>query len=381
MTFWQVEPTDPKLLETVSARNAISGAFDISSSHARQQLRRLALGWRACVRADHCDLKAVEGLGLVITRTDAPLATVVAETAASERFARVWSRFRAELEPVAPEALAGLNPPALEEHRRAVEVAVGTELPEDYVAWLALHDGSHTSSGPFGWQVDDLASVIDSKKINDDLTSIDGQHAADADVGIEPRWWHRQWVPFASNGAGDLLCIDLAPTAGGKPGQVLEFLHDSRRRRLVAPSFLEWVARAAADFFEGRFVATEDRTGFFGMLERKSLVGSLASLRVRGEPEDARAERVERELLGNPMQLALQVLPRLRNRSLLVLGPDAMLGLTGIELKNDLVAAIAGKNPGERALAIHRVLDAHPAVTSYVASVDDVAQVIRESGE
>jgi len=376
MTFWQIESKDPTLLESISADFEVAKAFGISFSQAAQHLEHLRLGWRTVVRADRCALNTLDRLGLVIARADVPLAPVAAAPAASQRFARVWNRFRAELEALAPEALAALNPPALEEHRRAVETIFGAELPEDYVAWLALHDGCHESSGPFEWELNDLASVIRSKKVLDGLL-LDDEIFADADEGIEPPWWHRQWVPFASNGSGDHLFIDLKSTVEGERGRVMKYLRDSSRRTVVAPSFLDWVSRNAVDFFEGRFVATEDQTGFFGMLQRTSLVGSLSSLLVRGESEEAHNARIERELLGNPIELAKQVLPRLRNRSLLEY--EGVLSLRGLELMNELVAALNGKKPGERALAIHRVLEAHSAVTSYLATVDDVERAIAES--
>jgi cell wall assembly regulator SMI1 len=31
------------------------------------------------------------------------------------------------------------------------------------------------------------------------------------DRGVRDDWWNPGWIPFADNGSGDLLCLDMAP--------------------------------------------------------------------------------------------------------------------------------------------------------------------------
>jgi len=75
-----------------------------------------------------------------------------------------------------------------------------------------------------------------------------GEFATDTstpDEGIRSDWWHPGWIPFASNGCGDSLCIDLAPTATGVAGQIISMNHETAQRRLLAPSFAQFLNQLA----------------------------------------------------------------------------------------------------------------------------------------
>jgi cell wall assembly regulator SMI1 len=54
-------------------------------------------------------------------------------------------------------------------------------------------------------------------------------------------WWNRKWVPFLQHYGGDLLCVDMDGSFGGKPGQVLYFYHDSEDRIIEFPSLEKWL--------------------------------------------------------------------------------------------------------------------------------------------
>src|SRR5262249_47490208 len=71
------------------------------------------------------------------------------------------------------------------------------------------------------------------------------------DRGIVDAWWHPGWVPFASNGGGDSICLDLAPTGEGQAGQVITMNHESAKRELLAPSFAHWLAALAEAVEDG----------------------------------------------------------------------------------------------------------------------------------
>jgi len=378
MTFWHLEPTDPAPLHLNTAIRALANAFGSSVRTVWQHHSRLELGWPAFIEADSCDVEALEPLHVVVRACDRP-ETVSAAPEAAKELGESWVPFRTALEPVAPEALAALNPPALQVDRRAVERGLGVSLPRDFVAWLALHDGGDSVPGPFDWRITSLASSMRAKNSLDDLPAVDSD-LVEADDGVASVWWHRRWFPFAENGAGDRLCIDLAPTGTGRIGQILEYRHDDGARRLVARSFLQWIDAAAADFYEGRIVATETDHVFFGMVPRAEMKGRLASLRIRGESVQARTDRVEREILSDPLELAMQVVSRLRNHGLLDLVPDARCPspeLYGLHL--DLAEGLRGTRPTERARAIQDVLMRHPAVVSFATTLDDIAMVIAES--
>jgi cell wall assembly regulator SMI1 len=66
---------------------------------------------------------------------------------------------------------------------------------------------------------------------------------ARADAGVRSKWYLADWIPFASNGAGDFLCIDTNPTKKGTVGQIISLEHESPARRLIASSTSEFLAR------------------------------------------------------------------------------------------------------------------------------------------
>jgi hypothetical protein len=162
---------------------------------------------------------------------------------------------------------------------------------------------------------------------------------------------------------------------------VIEYRHDDSPRRRLAPSFSAWIGRVAAEIEDGTLVATEDDGVFFGLLPRASPTGSLASLRVRGEPAGAHDERVDREILGDPLQLAMQVVPRLRRAGRLKLvadaqGPSPLL----FGLYQSIAAALAPvREPAGRPPAILAALRTSPAVAAVSATHEDVSRVIAES--
>lgn len=249
-------------------------------------------------------------------------------------------------------------------------------LPEDYVAWLALHDGAG-APGPFPWKLNSLAEAMASKQLGDELaTEMDLSNLdVSADVGLEPVWWHPKWLPIVNSGSGDSLCLDLAPTAAGQAGQVIEFLHDEGRRRLVSPSFLGWLESIAAGINDGSLVATDGSDeAFAGVLPRSALTGSLADLRIRGESESDWLQRIQREIVANPMRLAQELLPRLQSLGLLSLDPSvSSLGPSRFTLLQSIANAVeTTPSPEARDDAIVRALRANPLVRALTAGPEDL---------
>lgn len=59
------------------------------------------------------------------------------------------------------------------------------------------------------------------------------------DAGIRPDWWNPKWLPIASDGGGNSLCVDMAPAKGGAAGQVILHRHDDASRSRIAGGFQE----------------------------------------------------------------------------------------------------------------------------------------------
>ncbi|MDG3007320.1 SMI1/KNR4 family protein [Paludisphaera mucosa] len=72
--------------------------------------------------------------------------------------------------------------------------------------------------------------------------------------------WNARWVPFMAHHGGDLLCVDMDGSFGGKPGQLLYFYHDSEDRVIRFPSLEKWLEAFVTTLESGMW--EEDEYGF-----------------------------------------------------------------------------------------------------------------------
>ena len=77
-----------------------------------------------------------------------------------------------------------------------------------------------------------LEAITNTKEMLDKMIGIDFDN---------PKWWRRGWIPFLSNGGGDLLCLDLTAEDGGTEGQLIAFWHDDEEREIEFNSMGEWL--------------------------------------------------------------------------------------------------------------------------------------------
>ena len=158
-----------------------------------------------------------------------------------------WERLEAWLETHNPVLLADLNPPASDADIRELEQKLGVKLPMDFVECLKVHDGQREKSG---WLFDgkefmSTRNILMSWSAWGDLLEdgdFDGKISRPV-IGIQSGWWIKEWVPFATNGSGDYLCIDLSPSGNGNSGQVIKVFHDVPDRTLDAICFSAWFDR------------------------------------------------------------------------------------------------------------------------------------------
>lgn len=155
-----------------------------------------------------------------------------------------WKRLEAWLQANEEKILVDLNPPATTIELQGMERKLGYDLPLDYLECLKVHAGQ---KGKATWLFNEneflsIPNVLMSWTAWNDLAEagyLDGLKAK-PDEGIQSVWWSKSWIPFASNGGGDFLCLDMAPSSTGGRGQVIEIFHDVAIRSLVAPSFKNW---------------------------------------------------------------------------------------------------------------------------------------------
>jgi cell wall assembly regulator SMI1 len=177
----------------------------------------------------------------------------------------IWDRIHSWLREHAPTILESLNPGASAEQVSAAEEALGVTFPADVRETYRLHDGQGpwASGYPpaflYGWEWLSLERVVEDWNVWKGLLD-EGQFGGwtvEAAAGVREVWWHPGWVPLTDGPGGDHHCLDLAPAAGGKVGQVISMWHDYEDRSRLAWSFAEWLGAFADQLEEGRWGVNE----------------------------------------------------------------------------------------------------------------------------
>ena len=102
-----------------------------------------------------------------------------------------------------------------------LKAALERKLPDDYLAWRALHDGGEgdLGGGPFPWGVLSLARSAQAMHRQKDLAKMmKGYRVEDDDERVRPVFWDKGWFPSSDSGGGDYKCLDVAPTKAGVKG-------------------------------------------------------------------------------------------------------------------------------------------------------------------
>jgi cell wall assembly regulator SMI1 len=69
------------------------------------------------------------------------------------------------------------------------------------------------------------------------------------------------WVPFADDGGGNFLGLDLAPDEDGTAGQVIVYGREEDVKYVLAPSFGAYLYHVAKELKRGNFVLEEEEPG------------------------------------------------------------------------------------------------------------------------
>jgi cell wall assembly regulator SMI1 len=162
-----------------------------------------------------------------------------------------------------------VRPPAAAGQVAAAEDAIGRRLPADLAAlyllsdgqvdWIDLVSGVHGDKNRrrgrwagslfgAGWTFNSLEELQTQYRSWADIRAYytPGELADDFDSVVEvrgddpvkPIYTCADWIPFATDGGGNSLAVDLAPEPGGGDGQVIVIGSDEDMRRVVAPSVL-----------------------------------------------------------------------------------------------------------------------------------------------
>lgn len=162
-----------------------------------------------------------------------------------------------------PSYHAKLLPGASASRIAALERRVGSALPPLLKEMLTWRDGAGWARDGAGWvDVGDKENLacegmwMSIEEITEVMTMLDDMTMVDE--WERDNWWCVGWVPFLQTIGDDCLCVDLVGSFGGRPGQVLEFVHDDGWRPIRHRSFDAWLQTFVEALEAGLLTADED---------------------------------------------------------------------------------------------------------------------------
>lgn len=170
------------------------------------------------------------------------------------------------------------NPPASEQALSAVEQTLGVTLPESFRALYRLHDGGPDPNTLFqGYSFMSLDAVMTAywtvgKALEDldedDLTMMSDELSVTPPNAIKQQYFNRAWIPFAADGGGNYIGVDLDPGEKGAAGQVINFGRDDLEMFVIAQDvagFLEVLQHLVEEGpRQGRGLVHDLRTYLYG---------------------------------------------------------------------------------------------------------------------
>jgi cell wall assembly regulator SMI1 len=165
-----------------------------------------------------------------------------------------WKVIDEWLERNAPRVQNDLLPGASKAEINTTETQIELLLPEDFKTSVLIHNGQ---DGRFRlvepWElipIDGIAS--ETERMNTIFNNPDDPEI-ETRGAVKPILWSRSWIPFAADGAGNLLCLDLDPAEGGETGQVILWASDPPCVEVIAPSYRAWLKKFAFDLEAGKY--------------------------------------------------------------------------------------------------------------------------------
>ncbi|MFJ9562763.1 SMI1/KNR4 family protein [Streptomyces fuscichromogenes] len=121
-----------------------------------------------------------------------------------------WARIDAWLAQLAPTTFSALAPPAERSAIAAAEEAVGRPFPESLTQCLLRHDGTgYAGLLPPFWELLCTQEIVDIWDERMQITAdVFGDEEEDDPDSEDGPWWHRMWIPFATDSAANHLIVD-----------------------------------------------------------------------------------------------------------------------------------------------------------------------------
>ncbi len=161
----------------------------------------------------------------------------------------LWERIQNSLEAKSARAVVNdLNPGANPDQIAELTRQFNEESIAELTAYLRIHDGQDGRYNLiFPWQLLCVQSINSEIELMNETFPNGAEEDIDAIGPVKPLLWNRAWLPFASDGAGNLMCIDADPDDGGTKGQVIQWAADPPYVEVIASSLQAWLEEFVVD--------------------------------------------------------------------------------------------------------------------------------------
>ena len=165
-----------------------------------------------------------------------------------------------------PEVLADLNPGARIGEIGSLETKIGVELPNSLRKFYQWRDGqqSELEAGFFyGLEWLSLEGIYLewktwSELFDEGFAEMEGEWESFHRGKIKEVYINKQWIPFASDGGGNHLAIDLDPGPQGTVGQIINFGSDEDTKYVLAEDFESFLSWFITQLESGNYTVYED---------------------------------------------------------------------------------------------------------------------------
>jgi cell wall assembly regulator SMI1 len=187
-----------------------------------------------------------------------------------------FEEWKAKLATLGVEIGYNMNPGATNTLLDAIERAIEFELPPELRDFYLQHNGQvepfnigtpehgETNAALFGCFVfqpvqKSLVEYCAWREIfetaGDRFDSDFNQTTVREGDAVSKRYWQPGWFPFATDGGGNSVAVDLTPPSAGTIGQIIVIGPDEDLRRVLASSLSELFKLLAQDFDRERVLA------------------------------------------------------------------------------------------------------------------------------
>lgn len=184
-----------------------------------------------------------------------------------------WKVIRSWISKNIPDFKARFDNGANAKSIKDLAAQLGRTLPADFAESLRCHTSGaaiipcpHRTYPSMAYSLMNPAEIVSHWQMMIELIDI-GEFANDhqrvrCSKGVVQQWLAPYWIPFATDGGGDLICIDLCPTFPGKLGQIIWVPHDSSDRAILADSMEMFLSQLADNYVAGKYHDNRSGIGY-----------------------------------------------------------------------------------------------------------------------